>query len=240
MRSLTLLLMLLVPMFVGCAEPESGQVSESEAVPASLPLLHLQPSTLDMGTVKEGEEAKATLFIRNNSNDTITIVDVQTSCGCTVAEPASKIIAPGGFTTLEVRTDTTIKQGDVKKWVQVTDSTGRTARSILTMKVTENPHLMRDGKGLFSGKCAACHYDPVQGKKSGREIYAAACSMCHGENGKGAYAPKLTAIDDASTLKQLISNGTGTPQMPGFARAQGGPLSKTQVDTLSRWLLSLD
>lgn len=205
-----------------------------------LPLLHLQPATLDMGTVKEGEEAHATLFIRNNSKQTITITDVQTSCGCTAATPADRIIPPNGFTQLNVTTDTTVKAGEVKKWVQVTDSAGRTARSILTLTVTENPHLDRTGRGLFDGKCAACHYDPVQGKKNGKAIYDAACVMCHGEKGKGAYAPALTGIKDATALQQFISHGTGTPQMPGFAKAEGGPLTKEQVHILSKWLLSLE
>ncbi len=205
-----------------------------------LPLLHLQPAELNMGTVKEGEEAHATLFIRNNSDQTITITDVQTSCGCTAAEPADRIIPPGGFTQLNVTTDTTVKAGEVKKWVQVTDSAGRRARSTLTLTVTENPHLDRTGRGLFDGKCAACHYDPVQGKKSGKAIYDAACVMCHGEAGKGAYAPALTGHEDETALQSLILHGTDSPQMPGFGRKQGGPLTDEQVHILSKWLLSLE
>lgn len=239
MRFLMALLLLIAPLIAGCAESEVAQQAGPKSE-AALPLLHLQPETLDMGTVKEGEEGHATLFIRNNSEEPVTIVDVQTSCGCTVAEPASKVILPGGFTTLAVKIDTAMKRGDVKKWVQVTDSAGRVAKSILVLKVTENPHLDRTGKGLFDGKCRSCHYDPVQGVADGAGIYKAACIMCHGENGKGAYAPGLLAIDDEAILRHMISNGTGSPQMPGFAKEQGGPLIKTQVDTLARWLLSLD
>jgi len=205
-----------------------------------LPLLHLQPETLDMGTVKEGEEAKGTLFIRNNSDAFITIVDVQTSCGCTAAEPKEKILAPGAFTELVVTTDTTIKQGDVVKEVTVIDSAGHVAKSKVKMKVVENPHLDRTGRGLFNGKCAACHFDPVQGKVTGREIYDAACVMCHGENGKGAYAPAVSGYEDETALHALIANGTGSSSMPGFAKEHGGPLTKEQVHVLSEWLLSLE
>lgn len=244
MRPIAFLIALLFPLIGSCSENGSGQraVSKetSKGVPASLPLLHLQPESLDMGTVKEGEVAEGTLFIRNNSNETVTITDVQTSCGCTVAKPKEKVLLPGTFTELKVAIDSTIKAGEVKKSVRVTDSAGHVAKSILTLKVTENPHLMRDGKGLFDGKCRSCHYDPVQGVSDGRAIYEAACVMCHGENGKGAYAPALTAIDDKAALEQLIANGTGSPFMPGFARTNHGPLTQAQISALSRWLLSLD
>jgi len=205
-----------------------------------LPLLHVQPEILDMGTVKEGEEARGTLFVRNNSDATITITDVQSSCGCTVVEPKSRVLAPGAFTELEVTIDSTVKQGDVKKSVQVTDSAGNVAKAILKLHVIENPHLVREGRGLFDGKCAACHVDPVQGKKTGKAIYDAACLMCHGEEASGAYAPALTGYEDLTALQYLISHGTGSPQMPGFSKKQGGPLTQKQVLILSKWLLSLD
>ncbi|MDX8403611.1 MAG: DUF1573 domain-containing protein [Mariprofundaceae bacterium] len=205
-----------------------------------LPLLHIQPEVLDMGTVKEGEEATGRLFIRNNSDGMITITDVQTSCGCTVAEPKSKVLMPGAFTELEVRTDTTIKQGDVKKEVRITDSAGHVATAIIKIKVVENPHLVREGRGIFDGKCAACHFDPVQGKLTGKTIYDAACVMCHGEDGKGAYAPALSGHEDEMALRHLISHGTGSPHMPGFSIEGGGPLTQKQVNILSKWLLSLD
>ena len=210
------------------------------AYAGGLPLLHIQPEILDMGSVKEGEEATGRLFIRNNSDSIITIRDVQTSCGCTVAEPKQKVLAPGAFTVLEVTIDSTVKQGEVKKSVRVTDSAGHVAKAILKLNVTENPHLVREGRGLFDGKCAACHVDPVQGKMTGKSIYDAACLMCHGEGAKGAYAPALLGHDDETAMQYLISHGTGSPQMPGFAKQQGGPLTQKQVLILSKWLLSLD
>ncbi len=226
MKSVLLSLLVLILPFFTCAD--------------DLPLLHLQPEQLDMGSVLEGEEARATLFIRNNSSAMITITDVQTSCGCTVAEPKSKILMPGAFTELEVRIDTTAKQGEVKKWIRVTDSAGHEAKAFLDLEIRPNMHVSGKGKGIFDGKCATCHFDPVIGKTGGSDIYKAACAMCHGENGSGAYAPALGGYDDEAVLQQLISHGTGTPQMPGFAKEQGGPLTQKQVSTLSRWLLSLD
>jgi len=222
-------LVLLLTLFIGFSAYAGG-----------LPVLHIQPEILDMGSVKEGEEGKGRLFIRNNSESVITITNVETSCGCTVAEPKSRVLAPGAFTELEVTIDSTVKQGDVRKSVHVTDSAGHTAKATLKLTVTENPHLVREGRGLFDGKCAACHVDPVQGKVTGKAIYDAACLMCHGEEAKGAYAISLRGHEDGTALQYLISHGTGSPQMPGFAKKQGGPLTQKQVITLSKWLLSLD
>ena len=213
-------------------------VSNTYAEP--LPTLHIQPEALDMGTVKEGEEATGMFLIRNNSDAMITITDVQTSCGCTAVELKNRVLMPGGFTELTVHTDTTIKQGDVTKEVRITDSDGHVATAIIKMHVVENPHLVRKGRGLFDGKCVACHFDPAQGKKTGKAIYDAACVMCHGEGAKGAYAPALTEYEDETALQSLISHGTGSPQMPGFAIEAGGPLTQKQVFTLSKWLFSLD
>jgi len=239
MRYLAALLIMFFPLLNGC-DSEVGQIATSKIESVPLPPLHLQPEKYDMGTVKEGDVAKGKLFIRNNTDRAITITDVQTSCGCTVAKPASMVIQAGGFTTLDVRIDSTVKRGDVKKSVRITDSEGHVAMSILSLKVTENPHLVREGKGLFDGKCATCHYDPVLGKMNGKDIYDAACVMCHGEGGKGAYAPGLTTIDDETALSKIIANGTGSQHMPGFAKAHGGPLTDEQVNVLTRWLLSLD
>ncbi len=215
-------------------------VSLNACASEPLPLLHLQPEVLDMGTVKEGEEAKGTLFIRNNSDAFITIVDVQTSCGCTAAEPKEKTLAPGAFTELEVRTDSTVKMGNVVKEITITDSAGHVAKSRVKLKVTGNPHLVREGRGLFDGKCAACHFDPVQGKVTGKAIYDAACLMCHGDKGEGAYAPALKGYEDETALQYLVSHGTGSPQMPGFGMKEGGPLTEEQIRALSGWLLSLE
>ena len=128
----------------------------------------------------------------------------------------------------------------MSKEVRITDSLGHVAIATVKLNVTENPHLIRKGRGIFDGKCAACHFDPVQGKKTGKAIYDAACLMCHGEEAKGAYAPALIGHEDETALQYLISHGTGSPQMPGFAVSENGPLTKKQVFILSKWLLSLD
>ncbi len=229
-------LMLALFAVSGCSAASGPSAPPADA-PAS-PLV-FEPPELDMGQVREGEKAVARLLVRNSGDAIENIVELTTSCGCSVAEPEQRIVMPGGFTTVTVSIDTFAKQNAVRKWVELTDAHGRKSRAILHLRVLENPHLQAGNRSIFSGQCAACHAEPARGKRQGPEIYAAVCAMCHGEDGKGGYAPALVGHENAEALAILIAQGTGSRHMPGFARQRGGPLSPEQIEALSRWLAGL-
>lgn len=210
----------------------------SEAVADSV--LVFEPDHVDIGTVREGEEAIAYLRLRNAGNTMATIVSIETSCGCSVAEPEQRLLMPDAFTRVKVVVDTFAKQGEAKKWVQITDDTGRRSRAWLTLYVQPNPHLKVGSRSIFQGKCAACHFDPGRGKQSGPAIYRAVCAMCHGARREGVSGPSLQYHRDADALAAVIANGAGSQHMPGFARARGGPLTSEQIAVLARWLSALD
>ncbi len=206
-----------------------------------LPLLHIQPEVYRLGDIKEGETAIATFLVRNNHSQPIELVDIQTSCGCTAAEPESFVIMPNDFTQLRVTVDTTAKQSNIKKSITVKDSLGNEANALLEFNVVENHHLSlnRKIKGIFDGKCASCHFEPLLKQQSAAKLYAVGCAMCHGVDAEGGYAPKLRGYASESALKTIISNGVGKPQMPGFSQKKGGPLTSEQITVLSKWLASL-
>ncbi|MDQ6989507.1 MAG: DUF1573 domain-containing protein [Mariprofundaceae bacterium] len=228
--------LLCVLLLVSCAAAEAPLPAQK-----NLPILHLQPAVYQLGDIKEGEAATATFLMRNNSAQTMQIVDIQASCGCTIAQPESYTIAPFSFTVLQVTVDTTAKQQHIKKTVSVRDALGHESSATLQFSVVENPHLIRKGKiqGIFDGQCASCHYEPALRQTTGKGIYQAACLMCHGEKGQGAYAPKLQGYSSFKALKEVIYSGLGKPQMPAFSQAHGGPLTDVQVQTLSHWLMAL-
>lgn len=102
---------------------------------------------------------------------------------------------------------------------------------------------------IFTGKCRSCHVTPGIGKK-GKELFDVSCEMCHGRAGAqrlkelpGIKLNKafLTSISN-KTLYHLIA--TGTPDlkkwqmMPGFLKKNGGPLTKSQVLSLVKYLKS--
>jgi len=204
----------------------------------SVPLV-IQPAEMDMGEVMEGHDARATLFLRNTGPLPVHVEKVESSCGCTAVTPDTRELAPGEFTPLHVRVDTTAKRGAVKKSITVFDSQGGKTQAWLTLRVKPNPHIgAMKGKGIFDGKCASCHAEPAKGKIQGDAIYKAVCAMCHGGNAEGAYAPALRGRDAAS-LSSVLVNGLGR-QMPSFSREKHGPLSRAQIASVSTWLSELD
>jgi len=202
--------------------------------------LVFDPSELDLGEVVEGEKATATLLIRNNGQGFAQIVKVESSCGCTTVEPETRMLSAGSFTPLHIEVDTLGKRGDVRKSITMIDQDGKKSIAWLILHVKRNPHVMGENRSIFDGKCASCHVDPAKGKVLGSDIYTAVCVMCHGAGAKGAYAPSLLAMDDEDVLSELIANGTGTHHMPAFIQKKGGPLTQKQINTLARWIISLD
>jgi mono/diheme cytochrome c family protein len=232
-------LLILISLGACNAPHEIGAAEKSVALPMQEGLV-LDPPELDLGQAREGEKVHATLLIRNNGSGFAQIASIETSCGCTTAEPGTRMLAPGAFTRLSVEVDTFGKRGKTRKWIKVIDGMGREATAWLTLTTLGNPHLQAKGRTLFDGKCASCHYQPAVGLTSGAAIYKAVCAMCHGAGAKGAYAPELTRFRDAALLKQKVALGNGTTHMPAFARKAGGPLDEKQLDALVQWLLSLD
>ncbi len=218
----------------------SAIVPQSNDSVAMQSALVFEPDHVDMGSVKEGEDAVVFIRVRNTGDVMANIVAVETSCGCSVAEPEQRLLMPGAFTRIKVVVDTFAKQGDAKKWVQLMDDTGHRSKAWLSLNVQPNPHLSVGDRSIFKGKCAACHYDTAKGQVKGPEIYNAVCSMCHGDQAQGVTGPSLHHHDNADVLAGLIARGTGSHHMPGFALNQGGPLTDQQITELSEWLSRLD
>jgi len=223
-----------------CSQHQSAQIIPSGEKAVSDSVLVFEPDHVDLGTVKEGEEAVGFLRVRNTGDSMANIISVETSCGCSVAEPEQRLLMPGGFTRIKVVVDTFAKQGVAKKWILLTDDAGLHSKAWLTLHVQPNPHLDTSVRSIFQGKCAACHYEPAKGKVTGEDIYHAVCAMCHGSDREGISGPSLKHHNNVNVLLSVIANGVGSQHMPGFAVDKGGPLTAAQVSTLSRWLSTLD
>ena len=232
------LLLLVAAVPPACKQAQlSHTLSPKQAFVADSVLV-FEPDHVDIGTVKEGEKAVGFLRVRNAGDAMANITAVQTSCGCSVAEPEQRLLMPGGFTRIKVVVDTFAKQGDAKKWVELTDDAGRRSRAWVTLHVDPNPHLDASSRSIFKGKCARCHFAPAAGRVKGAAIYRAVCAMCHGADRGGAAGPSLQAHHDQAMLTHVIADGAGSQHMPGFSLRRGGPLNDRQIHALAQWLAS--
>jgi len=119
-KIILLLTLLFFPLQICYAQDQSEtanqeKTSAQEKIPDSY--------TWDFGQVKEGGVSKHNFILENGSGKTLTIKDVNTSCGCTVSKVEKKILLPGEATTISVQFISKGYSGAVKKYVYVhTDS----------------------------------------------------------------------------------------------------------------------
>ncbi|NWF51150.1 MAG: DUF1573 domain-containing protein [Ignavibacteriaceae bacterium] len=102
-----LLIIILFTPFIACA-----QLIE--------PRLVVQQSEYDFGDVKEGESVSHVFVLTNSGGDLLKITGVQSSCGCTAANPEKKELGPGESTNIKVTFNTKGRRGVQTKFVTIT------------------------------------------------------------------------------------------------------------------------
>lgn len=73
----------------------------------------------DFGTVDQGTESVKVFIYRNKGNQTLRISDVTSTCGCTVAQPEPKVLAPGAMGRLRVSFKSGSFSGPINKSITV-------------------------------------------------------------------------------------------------------------------------
>ncbi len=215
----------------------------------------------NLGNVLQGKAENITFHFSNIGNDTLKVLQVIPSCGCTVVHLSKWSLAPGDSASLEMSTDTWSKFGQIQKDVVVktNDPQQPEHQLVVDFNVVSHPDISDLNKDIlkvgqkamiFTGKCQSCHVTPGIGKR-GKALYVVSCEMCHGTAGKQRLK-KLPGIPfnqqflssvNEKTLYQFIANGTPDTRkkqmMPGFLQKNGGPLSNEQVLSLVKYLKSL-
>jgi len=81
------------------------------------------PYSWDFGKRGEGKVLKHEFVLKNESQSTLTVKDINTSCGCTVSKVKKDVLLPGESTNIEVQFDTRGYSGPVQQYIYVhTDS----------------------------------------------------------------------------------------------------------------------
>jgi hypothetical protein len=107
-------------IFLACGQAQKAQ---GQGTPLKTELSPSDGGVWDFQDVTQGEVVTHEFVLRNESQDTLHIKEVTTSCGCTVSEVKNKTLFPNEETVIEVKFDTKGYRGRVQQFVYVhTDS----------------------------------------------------------------------------------------------------------------------
>lgn len=217
------------------------------------PMISAEQRIKNIGKVETDTKVPAFFLIYNVGGRLLRIKDVETSCGCTVANMSKTVIAPGDFARIDVELDTSIKLGQIRKQLTVKSNDPKRPSLPLFLVGEVMPKKMEghaqitlapeDKLVLFKGECATCHVQAGKGK-TGKALFQADCAMCHGMNGQGNHNAGPTLLggnyeDEAyvAGVRKIIAEGSpNTPQMPPFSKKFGGPLTDDEIDSLVSFL----
>ena len=98
-----------------------------------MPVLYFSETKHDFGKVKEGNVVEYTFKFHNKGNETLTIKDVRTSCGCTAALVSSEKLEPGIEGTLKVELDTKNRSGKMSRTITIQSNDPKDPTKVLTV-----------------------------------------------------------------------------------------------------------
>ena len=83
------------------------------------PLISIEPSQHDFGSVRQDQKLVFDFLVKNTGTEDLTLLRIATSCGCTAALPAERVVPPGGSTTLSVTLETRKYKGVLERSISV-------------------------------------------------------------------------------------------------------------------------
>ena len=77
----------------------------------------------------------------------------------------------------------------------------------------------------------------------GQSLYDANCAVCHGDRGQGRMGATLStvfaAINPQAYARAAVEHGVPGTMMPAWSQAAGGPLTTTDLDDISAYVIGL-
>jgi len=84
--------------------------------------LAVQNPVFSFGDIKQNVFVEHDFIISNTGDDSLVIMDVRASCGCTAAQPDKNILKPGELAKINVKFNTIGRVGKQQKYVYVTSN----------------------------------------------------------------------------------------------------------------------
>lgn len=108
------------------------------------PKLVFEEREHDWGLIEQGKVATHTFRIANSGSDPLTILDVESSCECTVPKVSKNEIAPGGKAQIDVTFDSKRFTGSVTKELTVRSNDPDEPEAILRLYANIKPGILTD------------------------------------------------------------------------------------------------
>jgi len=103
------------------------------------PVMEIEPKDHDFGGVRQDQKLVYEFAVTNIGTEDLEIRRISTSCGCTAAILAERIVKPGESTTLEVILETRKYKGVIDKSVSVASNDRERVRTIRVRAFVEVP-----------------------------------------------------------------------------------------------------
>jgi hypothetical protein len=103
------------------------------------PRLYVEPTPFDFGQAVQNKTLQKEFSIRNFGGSDLVIENVSTTCGCTAALLADKVIKPGGSTPLRVSLETRNYAGKMERTVLIRSNDPEASTTEVKVSVTVVP-----------------------------------------------------------------------------------------------------
>ncbi|MGD0075539.1 MAG: DUF1573 domain-containing protein [Candidatus Binataceae bacterium] len=124
----------------------------ASAVAADPPKIQVSQPVYDFGSALSGPAIHHTFKVKNVGGSELVIDHVQTSCGCTAAEPSKKHLQPGEDADIAVTFDTRLIKGHSERTITVFSNDPHTPESTMTIKGQLTVEFETTPKEVFFGK----------------------------------------------------------------------------------------
>ncbi|MFH1414030.1 MAG: DUF1573 domain-containing protein [Candidatus Omnitrophota bacterium] len=129
---------------MGCYAQEMVKEQDSPVVVGASEEEDIEsPYFWDFGEIEKGEIVEHNFTIRNDSEETLKIEKVHTSCGCTASEVESNTLLPQESTQIKVKFDSKSYMGEIKQYAYV--HTDDPEDSVI--KLTIKAEVIKEGQG---------------------------------------------------------------------------------------------
>jgi hypothetical protein len=100
--------------------PQSAEGTDTD----KLPVITFEDSTLDFGSILEGEKVQLTYRFKNEGKSPLVLSRIETSCGCTASKSwPREPISPGETGEIEIEFDSNQRVGKQTKTISVIANT---------------------------------------------------------------------------------------------------------------------